>query len=203
MTTFSILPVKALSRSLYSSDYGCRFIDANTDSFIKREASWLSTLNTTTRYFLAVNEHSGWATLSDPTTVVSKVHSNRCFDIALSFPGVALAAAVEQPDPHTGETPILFVTSSPEKSIDRDALSDHMHAGVADGSARPCSIMVIDEMPVTPVGKIFKPPLREIRTGGARLARGGTSRHCHQARGNPKSMLAPKGRRFASTRSEP
>ena len=83
-------------------------------------------------------------------------------DVALSFPGVALAAAVGRPDPYAGETPILFVAPSPGQKIDQDALADHMQAGVAEGPARPRAIVVVEEMPMTPVGKIFKPRLREI-----------------------------------------
>ncbi len=83
-------------------------------------------------------------------------------DVALSFPGVALAAAVGRPDPYAGETPILFVSPVPGKTIDRAALADHMQAGVAEAPARPRAVVVLDDMPMTPVGKIFKPRLREL-----------------------------------------
>jgi fatty-acyl-CoA synthase len=83
-------------------------------------------------------------------------------DVALTFPGVGLAAAVGRPDPYAGETPILFVSPTPGKTIDQAALADHLRAGVAEPPARPRSVVVIDEMPVTPVGKIFKPRLREL-----------------------------------------
>jgi fatty-acyl-CoA synthase len=83
-------------------------------------------------------------------------------DVALNFPGVGLAAAVGRPDSYAGETPMLFVTPNPGATIDTDALADFMRAGVAEAPARPRSIVVLEEMPVTPVGKIFKPALREI-----------------------------------------
>jgi fatty-acyl-CoA synthase len=83
-------------------------------------------------------------------------------DVALRFPGVGLAAAVGRPDPYAGETPVLFVSPSPGKTIDEPALAHYVQAGVAEGPARPRSIMVIAEMPTTLVGKIFKPRLREI-----------------------------------------
>jgi fatty-acyl-CoA synthase len=83
-------------------------------------------------------------------------------DVALGFPGVALAAAVGRPDPYAGETPILFVSPAPGRTIDRAALADHMQAGVAEAPARPRAVVVLDEMPMTPVGKIFKPRLREL-----------------------------------------
>jgi fatty-acyl-CoA synthase len=88
-------------------------------------------------------------------------------DVALKFPGVGLAAAVGQPDTYAGETPILFVAPSPGQTIDEAALAEHVQAGVAEAPARPRAIVVIDEMPVTPVGKIFKPRLREIAAENA------------------------------------
>jgi fatty-acyl-CoA synthase len=83
-------------------------------------------------------------------------------DVALGYPGVALAAAVGRPDAYAGETPILFVTPTPGAAIDSAALAEFVRAGVAEPPARPRSIVVLEEMPVTPVGKIFKPRLREI-----------------------------------------
>ena len=50
-------------------------------------------------------------------------------DVALRFPGVALAAAVGRPDPYAGETPMLFVTPAPGAAIDRAALADFLHGG--------------------------------------------------------------------------
>jgi fatty-acyl-CoA synthase len=89
----------------------------------------------------------------DPTTLE---------DVALRFPGVGLAAAVGRPDAYAGETPMLFVAPSPGASIDRGALAEFVADGVIEGPARPRAIVLIDPMPVTPVGKIYKPRLREI-----------------------------------------
>ena len=83
-------------------------------------------------------------------------------DVAMRFPGVGLAAAVGRPDAYAGETPMLFVAPSPGAAIDADALADFVREGVIEPPARPRAIVMIDEMPVTPVGKIFKPRLREI-----------------------------------------
>ena len=88
-------------------------------------------------------------------------------DVALRFPGVGLAAAVGRPDAYAGETPVLFVSPSPGMTIDEAALADHVRAGVAEPPARPREIVVIEEMPATLVGKIFKPRLREIAAEGA------------------------------------
>lgn len=83
-------------------------------------------------------------------------------DVALQFPGVALAAAVGRPDAYAGEVPMLFVSVTQGASIDVAALADFMNERVTESPARPKSIEIVDEIPLTPVGKIFKPRLREI-----------------------------------------
>ena len=83
-------------------------------------------------------------------------------DAALQFPGVALAAAVGRPDAYAGEVPMLFVSAQPGVDIDAQALSAFVLDNIPEPAARPRAVAVIGEMPVTPVGKIFKPKLREI-----------------------------------------
>jgi fatty-acyl-CoA synthase len=80
----------------------------------------------------------------------------------MGFPGVALAAAVGRPDPYSGETPMLFVSPAPGASIDLAALGRFVEDRIMETPARPRAILVIADMPLTPVGKIFKPRLREI-----------------------------------------
>ncbi|MFN5669863.1 AMP-binding enzyme, partial [Bradyrhizobium sp.] len=99
-------------------------------------------------------------------------------DAALAFPGVALAAAVGRPDSYAGEVPMLFVSAQPGAQIDPQALAAFVQDNILEPPARPRVVSVIAEMPVTPVGKIFKPKLREIAAGEAArelLAREGLS----------------------------
>ena len=88
-------------------------------------------------------------------------------DAALQFPGVALAAAVGRPDAYAGEVPMLFVSAQPGVVIDSQALAAFVQDNIPEPPARPRAVSVIGEMPVTPVGKIFKPKLREIAAGEA------------------------------------
>jgi fatty-acyl-CoA synthase len=88
-------------------------------------------------------------------------------DAALQFPGVALAAAVGRPDTYAGEVPMLFVSAQPGVHIDAQALAAFVQDNIPEPPARPRAVSVIAEMPVTPVGKIFKPKLREIAAGEA------------------------------------
>jgi len=88
-------------------------------------------------------------------------------DAALEFPGVALAAAVGRPDAYAGEVPMLFVSAQPGVSVDPLALADFVQERILEPPARPRAVSIVTEMPVTPVGKIFKPKLREIAAGEA------------------------------------
>ena len=88
-------------------------------------------------------------------------------DAALQFPGVALAAAVGRPDAYAGEVPMLFVSAQPGAHIDAQALAAFVQDNIPEPPARPRAVSVIAEMPVTSVGKIFKPKLREIAAGEA------------------------------------
>ncbi|RBP13754.1 fatty-acyl-CoA synthase [Roseiarcus fermentans] len=88
-------------------------------------------------------------------------------DVAMRFPGVGLAAAVGRPDAYAGETPMLFVTPSPGAAIDPEGLARFVAAGVIEGPARPRAIVAIADMPMTPVGKIYKPRLRELAAEAA------------------------------------
>lgn len=88
-------------------------------------------------------------------------------DAALEFPGVALAAAVGRPDAYAGEVPMLFVSPQPGAHIDSQALAAFVQDRIMEAPARPRAVSIIAEMPVTAVGKIFKPKLREIAAGEA------------------------------------
>lgn len=88
-------------------------------------------------------------------------------DAALEFPGVALAAAVGRPDSYAGEVPMLFVSARPGADVDLQALADFVQKRVLEPPARPRAVSILAEMPVTPIGKIFRPKLREIAARAA------------------------------------
>ena len=83
-------------------------------------------------------------------------------DVANLFPGVQISAAVGMPDQHAGEVPALFVVPAPGARIDLEALRAHLDATVPEPPARPRSLLLLDALPVTAVGKIFKPALRDL-----------------------------------------
>ena len=81
-------------------------------------------------------------------------------DALLEHPAVALAAAVGMPDTYAGELPTAFVTLKPGASVTSNELAAFAGDRVPEPAARPKLVWIIDEMPLTPVGKIFKPALR-------------------------------------------
>ncbi|MGE3307179.1 MAG: AMP-binding protein [Rhizobiaceae bacterium] len=83
-------------------------------------------------------------------------------DVANQFPGVHISAAVGMPDQYAGEVPALFVVAAPGVLIDPGALRAHLERHVHEPPARPKTILAIDALPVTAVGKIFKPALRDL-----------------------------------------
>jgi fatty-acyl-CoA synthase len=83
-------------------------------------------------------------------------------DVANAFPGVQMSSAVGMPDAYAGEVPILFVVPSPGQTIDMAGLREHLERNVNEPPARPKRVVLLDALPVTAVGKIFKPTLRDL-----------------------------------------
>jgi fatty-acyl-CoA synthase len=83
-------------------------------------------------------------------------------DVANAFPGVQMSSAVGMPDAYAGEVPILFVVPSPGQTIDLPQLRDHLERNVNEPPARPKRVVLLEALPVTAVGKIFKPSLRDL-----------------------------------------
>lgn len=83
-------------------------------------------------------------------------------DVANEFPGVQMSSAVGMPDAYAGEVPILFVVPSPGETIDINQLRAHVDERINEPPAKPKQIVLLESLPVTAVGKIFKPALRDL-----------------------------------------
>jgi len=85
-------------------------------------------------------------------------------DAATSHPDIFLAAAVPSPDSYAGEIPVLYVTTKADTTVTPEQLLEFMNEHVPERAAVPKRIDIIDEMPLTAVGKLYKPELacREI-----------------------------------------
>jgi len=81
-----------------------------------------------------------------------------------AHPAVDLCAAVGAPDAYAGELPVVFVTLKPGSPVTEAALLAFTAERVDEGPAKPKSITVLERMPVTNVGKIYKPELRTLAT---------------------------------------
>jgi fatty-acyl-CoA synthase len=81
-------------------------------------------------------------------------------EAAASHPAVACAAAVGQPDRYAGELPVCYVALRRGAQVSAAGLVAHIAARVSDPPARPKSIYILDELPLTGAGKVFKPALR-------------------------------------------
>jgi fatty-acyl-CoA synthase len=75
---------------------------------------------------------------------------------------VRLAAAVGRPDRQKGELPIAYVQLAEGEHATAEELMAFCRGNVQEKAAAPVEIIVLDEMPLTPVAKIAKPVLRQM-----------------------------------------
>jgi fatty-acyl-CoA synthase len=76
------------------------------------------------------------------------------------MPTVKMVAAVGCPDPHAGEVPIAYVQLAEGSETSEEEIMQWARANVGEKAAIPKEIIITPEIPLTPVGKIFKPVLR-------------------------------------------
>jgi fatty-acyl-CoA synthase len=81
-------------------------------------------------------------------------------EVLYKIDGVALAAAVGRPDKHAGEVPVAYVTPKPGASLDAAEVAAYCREHITERAALPKDVNIIDPMPMTAIGKIFKPALR-------------------------------------------
>jgi fatty-acyl-CoA synthase len=82
----------------------------------------------------------------------------------LAHPAVTAAQAVGRPDLHAGEVPVAFVTLAPGANATPEELGAWAADHVPEQAAAPKAVTVLDALPVTLVGKHFKPALRAEAT---------------------------------------
>ena len=76
------------------------------------------------------------------------------------LPEVKTAAAVGKPDSYAGEVPIAYVELSEGAKITEEELMEFARKNIGERAAVPKQIIIVDQIPLTPVGKVFKPALR-------------------------------------------
>lgn len=81
-------------------------------------------------------------------------------EIFFQHPGVALAAVVGEPDAYSGELPVAFVQPRPGAVLDTEALINFVLERTPERAAVPVQVYFVEAIPLTAVGKVFKPALR-------------------------------------------
>ncbi|MEO1404953.1 MAG: acyl-CoA synthetase [Pseudomonadota bacterium] len=138
--------------------------DKNKDAFI--DGGWLISGD------LAREDANGyfWMTGRSKDLIIRGGHNidpKGIEDTLSAHPAVALVAAVGQPDSYAGELPCAYVTFSEELAgpmPSADDLKQFAKANVPERAAAPVHVEILDTMPTTAVGKIFKPDIRLMAT---------------------------------------
>jgi fatty-acyl-CoA synthase len=81
-------------------------------------------------------------------------------DAFLAHPAVAMCAVVAEPDAYAGEVPVAFVTLKPGAQVAPEDLLAAVAPTVYERPAVPKRVVLLDALPVTAIGKVFKPELR-------------------------------------------
>jgi fatty-acyl-CoA synthase len=77
-----------------------------------------------------------------------------------SHPAVLHAAAIGAPDVEKGEMPVAYVQLRAGADVDERQLLEHCQQEISERAAIPRAVCILESMPLTAVGKIFKPALR-------------------------------------------
>ncbi|CAB3975392.1 AMP-binding protein [Burkholderia cenocepacia] len=91
----------------------------------------------------------------DPAAIEEALHRH---------PAVQIAAAVGRPDVHAGELPVAYVQLKPGITANEAEMAAFLRDEISERAAFPKGIRIVETMPLTGVGKIFKPALKRIET---------------------------------------
>jgi fatty-acyl-CoA synthase len=80
--------------------------------------------------------------------------------VLLRHPSVLMAAAVGEPDANAGELPVAFVSLRPGEAVSAEDLASFAAPLIAERPAVPKRIYIVPAIPMTAVGKVYKPALR-------------------------------------------
>jgi fatty-acyl-CoA synthase len=78
----------------------------------------------------------------------------------LRHSAVLYAAAIGAPDRDKGEIPVAYVQLRPGAAVREAELLEHCRCEMTERAAVPIAVRIMEAMPLTAVGKIFKPALR-------------------------------------------
>lgn len=123
----------------------------------------------------------------------------------LSHPAVAFAGAIGQPDAFAGELPCAYVELVEGADAEAAELLDHARGRISERAAIPKHVEVLDELPKTAVGKVFKPGLRRraiARVYDAALKEAGIAAEVAEVGDDAKRGLVARLRRTGAVADE-
>jgi fatty-acyl-CoA synthase len=85
-------------------------------------------------------------------------------DALLEHAEVTAASAVGRPDPHAGEVPVAYVELAAGATVTAEELCAWAAERVPERAAAPRLVEIVDAVPLTAVGKPYKPELRRRAT---------------------------------------
>lgn len=113
-------------------------------------------------------------------------------DALAGHEAVAFAGAIGQPDAFAGELPCAYVELVAGANVTEDDLLQYANSRIHERAAHPKYLEVLDELPKTAVGKVFKPDLRRraiTRVFDETLAQEGFDARVAQVVEDPKRGL--------------
>jgi len=137
------------------------YVDPQHDRGVRRQDGWL---NTGDVGYLTDDQRLVLTGRAKDLIVRSghNINPTDIEDVANTFPGVQISAAVGMPDAYAGEVPILYAVPAPGAQLDASQLQQYMEQHVAEPPAKPKRVIVVDALPTTAVGKIVKNDLRDL-----------------------------------------
>src|SRR5450830_92669 len=88
-------------------------------------------------------------------------------EVLQAHPAVALVAAIGSPDAYSGEVPVAYVQLKPGQLCGAEELLAFANLSISERAAIPKRIEILETLPLTAVGKIFKPALQQREIASA------------------------------------
>lgn len=105
----------------------------------------------------------------------SKIHPKEIEDLLVQHPAIDLAAVVGMPDERLGERVCAYVVTRDGREVGVDELRDFLAQRSVTRYMHPEVVVRLDEMPMTPTGKIQKVTLQQDAANRAGQAQTGSS----------------------------